>query len=165
MKSTPFDGLRRKGTSPTVEHMRSALILAAVGILVVLVALAGGPVLERNRRAWEIRGLREALDRARYSADSCKTALAQEQRAFLRFDRAVDSLRNVVDGFEDPGQGGVPQADYSEYLENFELYNTSVENWQRRADTLQLNEARCRALVEAHNRLGDSIRRWQEVHE
>ncbi len=142
--------------------MKRAMILAAAGALVVLAALAGGPVLERNRRAGEIRALRAALDQARFSADSCKNALAREERAFLRFHQSVDSLRGVVDAFEDPEQGGVPQSEYSEYLESFERYNTSVEDWQGRADTLQSMEARCRELVEAHNRLGDSIRRWQE---
>jgi hypothetical protein len=75
----------------------------------------------------------------------------------------VDSLRNVVDGYEDPDQGGVPQAEYPRYLESFELYNNSVEDWRARADTLQAMEARCRALVEAHNQLSDSIRQWQDA--
>jgi len=143
--------------------MKSLFLLVAVGALVVLVAVAGGPVLERNRRAGEIRALRTELDQARFSADSCKIALAREERSFRRFDQAVDSLRTVVDGFEDPDQGGVPQAEYSQYLESFELYNNSVEDWRSRADTLQAMEARCRSLVEAHNQLGDSIRRWQDA--
>ena len=68
-----------------------------------------------------------------------------------------------MEGFEDPEQGGVPYADYEAYLENFERYNDSVEVWQARADSLREKETACRALVEAHNLLGDSIRRRQEA--
>jgi len=138
------------------------LILLAAATAVLLAALLGGPVLERSRRSAEMEALRRALDQARYSADSCKLALTFQQEEFLQFDRMVDSLRTETDGFEDPDQGGVPQAEYQEYLENFEFYNSSVESWRQLADSLQASEATCRAIVEAHNHLGDSIRRSQE---
>jgi hypothetical protein len=96
------------------------------------------------------------------AADSCRTVLGWEQEGFLDFNRVVDSLRANMERFEDPEQGGVPQEIYSEYLESFERYNDSVDVWQERADTLQAKEDRCRALVEAHNQLSDSIRRVQE---
>lgn len=142
--------------------MRALLVFLLAGGLVVGAALIGGPVLERNRWAGEMRQLRLQLNEARWAADSCKAALAREEEGFRAYDRVVDSLRNVVEGFEDPQQGGVPQADYDTYMEQFELYNRSVEEWRTRADRLQENEARCRALIEAHNALGDSIRRRQE---
>jgi hypothetical protein len=142
--------------------MRSVLLLIVAGVLVVLGALAGGPILERHRRTGEMRALRTALDQARHSADSCKIALVREEAAFLRFDRGVDSLRNVVDSFEDSDQGGVPQAEYRDYLEKFDQYNDLVEDWQLHADSLQAREARCRALVAAHNSLADSINTLRE---
>jgi len=139
------------------------LIFGVVSLaLVILAGLAGSPILERNRRRAEIRTLRATLDEARSSADSCKTVLALDQEDFLRFDEAVDSLRTEVADYEDPDQGGVPQAAYQEYLRTFERYNGSVDTWQQRADSLQASEARCRTLVEAHNHLGDSIRRLRE---
>lgn len=138
-------------------------MLLAAGSLVFFAALASGPVLERNRRAGQIQTLRMALDQARYTADSCKVSLAREERDFRLFDEVVDSLRAATDGFEDADQGGVPQEEYEEYLEAFDLYNTSVEAWQARADSLQANDARCRLLIEAHNELGDSIRRIQDA--
>jgi hypothetical protein len=142
--------------------MKSLIVLVAVAALVIIAALAGSPILERNRRAGEIQELRSALDRSRMSADSCKLALAMEQEEFLQFDRRVNSLRTEMKSYEDPEQGGVPQETYTEYLQSFEAYNNAVEDWQTRADTLQARDARCRALVEAHNALGDSIRRIQE---
>ena len=109
-----------------------------------------------------MRALRSQLEAARTSSLSCRSALDREEDSFLRFDRRVDSLRTVVDGYEDQEQGGVPQAQYQEYLEHFDLYNSSVEEWRVRADSLQAVEARCRELIQAYNRLGDSIRILQE---
>jgi hypothetical protein len=90
------------------------------------------------------------------------TALAWEERGFRRFDRMVDSLRIRMESYEDPDRGGVPQAEYEAYLRSFERYNDSVAVWQDRADSLRAKEAACRALIEDHNLLGDSIRRRQE---
>jgi hypothetical protein len=144
--------------------MKGLMILAAAIVLVLLAALAGGPILERNRRAGELRSLRAELGESRFSADSCRTALARREEDFRRFDREIDSLRSVVDGYEDPEKGGVPQDDYQAYLERFEEYNDSVKEWQDRADSLQAHETRCRAIIEAHNRLGDSISSLQESY-
>lgn len=143
--------------------MKGLLLLLAAGSLVIFAAIAAGPVLERNRRSGQIQTLRAALDQARYSADSCKVSLSREERDFRLFDEVVDSLRSITDGYEDPQQGGVPQEEYEEYMETFDLYNTSVEAWQARADSLQANDAMCRLLIEAHNEMGDSIRRIQEA--
>ncbi len=139
------------------------LVLVVTGLSLIIVAsIAGGSILERNRRAAEQKALRVALDRARVSADSCKNTLAYENREFLRFDRMVDSLRTAVEDFEDPEQGGVPQAVYEEYLRTFAAYNDAVKAWEARADSLQASEVQCRTFVEAHNQLADSIRQLQE---
>jgi len=140
---------------------RVLFVIGALGVL-ILAGLAGGSILERNRRVAEMQALRTALDQARFAADSCKMALSWEEQGFLAFDRRIDSLRAEMEGYEDPERGGVPQADYRAYLESFELYNDSVEVWQSRADSLRAMEAACRALVKAHNELGDSIRHKQE---
>ena len=139
-----------------------AFVLGTLAIVVVA-GVAGGHILERNRLIAEMQALRTALDGTRFAADSCKTALSWEQDGFLAFDRRVDSLRTRMESFQDPGRGGVPQEQYQEYLESFEVYNDSVEVWQVRADGLRDKESACRALVEAHNILGDSIRRRQEA--
>jgi hypothetical protein len=142
--------------------MRAILLLAAAASLVIVVALAGGPILDRNRRAAEVEGLRVRLESARMSADSCILTLNWDQEDFQRFNDVVDSLRGEVEGYEDPAQGGVPEEVYTDYLGVFEQYNDSVEVWQVRAVTLQARDARCRTLVESHNRLRDSIRASQE---
>ena len=141
---------------------RVAVVLGALA-LVILAGLAGGNVLERNREIAEMRALRGALDESRFAADSCKMALTWEQERFLSFDQRVDSLRTRMESYQDPDQGGVPQEEYQEYLESFEVYNDSVDVWQSRADRLREQESACRALVEAHNFLGDSIRHRQET--
>lgn len=142
--------------------MRNLILLLIAVALVVAAALAGAPILERHRRVSEMQALWAALDQARYAADSCKVALSREEEIFVRFDRSVDSLRNAVESYEDPAQGGVPEAKYREYLESFDRYNDLVDDWQIRADSLQVNEVRCRALVETHNSLADSIQTIRE---
>jgi hypothetical protein len=142
--------------------MKGIILLIAGASLVILAALAGGPILERHQRAGEIQVLRTSLDLSRMSADSCRMVLSWEQDEFLRFNGVVDSLRTEMENYQDPEQGGVPEEVYSEYLVTFELYNDSVGVWQDRADSLQAKEVRCRGLVEAHNHLSDSIRAVQE---
>jgi len=142
--------------------MKGTLLLLGAALLVLVAALLGGPILQRNQRAGEMRALRAQLDRARMATVSCRSLLASEEDAFLEFDRAVDSLRGAVQDFEDPDRGGVPQEKYEDYMESFDLYNSSVEEWRLRADSLQALETRCRDLIEAYNRLGDSIRSIQE---
>lgn len=137
------------------------MILVALVVL-ISAGLAGGTILERNRQIREMKLLRQRLENARFSVDSCRVALAREEQAFLRFDRVVDSLRNRLEDYEDPSLGGVPQDEYEAYLQAFESYNDSIPVWQARADSLQASEAVCRSLVERHNALSDSIRRIRE---
>jgi hypothetical protein len=139
-----------------------AIILVALSLIIVA-GVAGGRVLERNREIAEMQALRASLSDSRFAADSCKAALSWEQEGFLAFDRMVDSLRTRMESYQDPERGGVPQEEYQEYLESFELYNDSVGVWQLRADGLREKESACRVLVEAHNFLSDSIRRRQEA--
>lgn len=139
--------------------MRRTLMAVVALAALITAGLAGGPILERNRFDKEISLLQGALHHARFSVDSCKMSLAQEEQRFLFFDEAVDSLHARVRSFEDPSQGGVPEALYPEYLEVFDRYNDSVAVWDARAGALQASEASCRGLVEKHNALGDSLRR------
>lgn len=131
--------------------------------IVIIAGVAGGSILERNRFNREMELLREDLLHARFSVDSCKMYLAQEEQRFLMFDEFVDSLHTQLRSFEDPSQGGVPEAQYPEYLKVFDRYNDSVAVWEGRADALQASEAVCREIVEGHNALGDSIRRRLEM--
>jgi hypothetical protein len=130
-----------------------------VGVIAGIAAVFAWTTFANQRRVVaEIEGLRARLFAARAAADSCRTALAVEQQDFLAFDAEVDSLRGEVRSYEDPDAGGVPQAQYDEYLERFEGYNDSVAAWQDRADQLRATEARCRELVDTHNAIGDSLR-------
>ena len=143
--------------------MRTLLLILAALALVTAAALLGGPLLERNRRMAEIQALRAQREVARYAVDSCRNALGLEEARFLRFNRTVDSLREAVRGFEDPDRGGVPQPQYEAYMESFHAYNDSVELWEARADTLKAHEAACRALVDGHNLLTDSLVRLRDA--
>ena len=142
--------------------MKRILILAFAIALAVLAAFAARAVGERDRQVDELEALGLALEQARAAVDSCGAALALERDEFLRFDQRVDSLRAITDGYVDPEQGGVPEAQYDDYLVTFETYNDSVDAWQPRADSLRAREARCRALIEYYNELGDSIQKRRD---
>ena len=141
---------------------RILLTLAALALVIGIYASGQQRIHHGQQPAAEMQALRASLSEARFSADSCKAALAWEEQGFQRFDRLVDSLRAEVESYEDPTRGGVPYEEYDAYMESFTLYNDSVDVWQGRVDSLQIKEAACRALVEAHNNLGDSIRRRRE---
>ena len=81
--------------------------------------------------------------------------LDREERRELQ--TLTDDLRGAR-AFEDPEQGGVPEAVYRQYLSVFSAYNDSVAVWQDRADALRESEERCRDLAQLHNTLGDSLR-------
>ena len=140
-------------------------ILMGLGALAVIVTagLAGGSILEQNRFNREMELLRGGLQDARFSVDSCKLAVAQEEYRFRLFDEFVDSLHSELREMEDPSQGGVPQARYPEYLEIFERYNDSVAVWEARSEALRTRDGACRELVVGHNALGDSLRQRLEM--
>ena len=143
--------------STNARWMRG-LVLSSAGVLILL--LAGWGVRRHLTRQAEIDALEDATARlqdAHDRADSCAITLGWEQERFLHFDSVVDSLRLAVRNFEDADGGGVPEAEYPEYLAVFDAYNDSVAVWQTRADAVQAAEATCRAFAEAHNALRDSI--------
>jgi len=130
------------------------LALAVVGS----VAASIWTLVERNRTQREMMALRDRVVRARISADSCTNVLAYDQMLFRRFDQVVDSLRGEVRVLEELDPRGVPRERYDEYMERFSGYNDSVTVWEVRAEALRTSDATCRALIEAHNALSDSVR-------
>ena len=135
-------------------------ILLGLLALAVVASLAGSiwTLVGRNRTRQEIMDLRERVARARISADSCTNVLAYDQMLFQQFDRVVDSLRAEVRVLEELDPRGVPEARYDEYMERFRGYNDSVAAWERRAEGLRTSDVACRALIEEHNALSDSVR-------
>lgn len=134
---------------------RVLLALALAGLSVWL-----GVVLVRERnRAREFARLQGDVRQARSTAESCRQELGVREAAFRRLDLRVDSLRQVVDRFEAMDPRGVPQPEYEAYLEVVARYNGAVEAWERRADALREAEGACRAAVEQHNLLADSLGR------
>ncbi|MDT8342453.1 MAG: hypothetical protein RQ751_13150 [Longimicrobiales bacterium] len=130
--------------------------------LIGLYATLGARAWLRNQRTLEaIEALRLEVHEARTAADSCTADLALAESDLRGTDAAADSLRGAVERAEDtlPGGGrGVPAAEYEAYLEAFERYNDTVREWEARARELREHEERCRALIERHNALTDSLR-------
>jgi hypothetical protein len=135
-------------------------LLLGLLALAVVASLAGSiwTLVDRNRTREEIADLRDRVARARISADSCTNVLAYDQMLFRQFDQVVDSLRGEVRALEELDPRGVPEERYDEYMERFRGYNDSVAAWERRAEGLRTSDAACRALIERHNALSDSVR-------
>lgn len=146
---------------PASPVARAALLLAAAAI-VVLGYVGGGGFLERRAQAAELERLRDGLGRLRAASEECQIAVQREERAFEEYRAEVDSLRQEIRDFESLDDRGVPAEQYEEYLEAFDDYNESVPLWEERADSLRARSEACRALVERHNTLADSLRTFIE---
>jgi len=130
--------------------------LIATSTLVVLV-VGMRRFVEQRRLNDEINRLRDDLYRARVSADRCQNSLTGSEAALQTLTASIDSLRSRVDSFEALGGGNVPARVYDDYLAVFEAYNDSVASWEIRSERLLTAESSCRAVIEEHNALSDSI--------
>lgn len=134
--------------------MASAVLAGAIIVVAGMINIADNL---RTRR--EIEGLRGEIFQSRLAADSCSGSLMLQESRFRDFGAHVDSLREDVRDFEALDPRGVPEEQYEAYLERFNAYNDSVQAWDARVEVLRENEMACRALVERHNQLTDSLRR------
>lgn len=131
-------------------------LLSVLGLAVVVAGVLN--ILDNQRTHREIEGLRRGIAMARAAADSCAGSLDYQEERFRAFGAHVDSLRAEVRDFEALDPRGVPEARYEEYMARFRAYNDSVAAWDARAEGLRRAQASCRALVERHNALSDSLR-------
>jgi hypothetical protein len=131
-------------------------VALAASSLAVLVQ-GGSRFMDQRNTAAEITRLREDLYRARVTSDRCRNSLAVSEASLQGLTATIDSLRSRVDSFEALGGGSVPTDRYGEYLSVFDSYNDSVAVWEVRSERLLTAEASCRAVIEEHNGLRDSI--------
>lgn len=133
--------------------------LASLGALVVggLIFLSVVRAVERKQTSDEITRIRDLLYQARVSADRCRGSLQTSEASLINLGLTIDSLRNRVDSFEAMDGRGVPAERYPEYLDIFDSYNDSVAVWEGRENRLRTTESACRATIEEHNALSDSL--------
>ncbi|HET9947362.1 MAG TPA: hypothetical protein VFQ22_00420 [Longimicrobiales bacterium] len=136
---------------------RLVLALVLGGSALVVLVLGLDRLAERRRFMGEIERLREELYRARVGADRCRSSLTTSEAALHDLTATIDSMRSRVDSFETLGDGKVPAERYEEYLELFDSYNDSVASWEIRSQRLREAEASCRAVIERHNAIRDTI--------
>ena len=137
--------------------MRNGLAVVTVIVAGTLVFLSVDKVLERQRTEDQINALREEIYRSRVASDRCRGSLQTSQAALLELGVAIDSLKRVVDGYETVPGRGVPAQNYDAYMDVFDEYNDSVGVWEGREDRLRTAETACRATIEGHNALTDSL--------
>ncbi|NIV52413.1 MAG: hypothetical protein GWN53_11110 [Gammaproteobacteria bacterium] len=109
-----------------------------------------------------LRALRRELRVQRAAADSCLEALRLEESALRSTDEKFDSLRAVIEGYEELDPRGVPADSYDAYIDAFNAYNEAIPAREEAGETLQVNWAACREIVAMHNQLADSARALAE---
>ena len=132
------------------------------GIVLVVLGFGVRAHFETQSRIRYVEGLRGEMREVRADVEACLVDRDRARSIFDQTDRAVDSLRAVVDDAEIPlpeGGRGVEQERYPAYLGSVEAYNLSVRDWEEAAADLQDVDARCRIVAEAHNVLVDSLSR------
>lgn len=139
--------------SPT---LRTGLLSVLALLFGVAVIFGIRRIVERQQTVAEINRLREDLYRNRLAADRCRGSLQTSEAALRALRTTIDSLRVEVGDYE-TASGQVPQALYEEYLGVFEEYNDSVQVWEGRERRLRSAEASCRATIERHNALSDTL--------
>ncbi|MBT8487331.1 MAG: hypothetical protein KJO65_00760 [Gemmatimonadetes bacterium] len=139
--------------SPVVRTILLSIFALVLGGLVIIGIQR---IVERQQTLEEINRLREDLYRTRLTADRCRGALQTSETALRSLRTTIDSLRVEVSDYE-TASGQVPQSLYEEYLVVFEEYNDSVQVWEGRERRLRSSEASCRATIERHNALSDTL--------
>lgn len=138
------------------------VILGGLAVLALVYLFFGVRAWMRNQRTLEeIERVRSAVLAARAEADACTSRLALDESVFQRTNATVDSLRAVVNDAEEPlpeGGRGVDAREYEAYMESFDAYNRTVEDWEAQAEGLRARQAECTELIEYHNRMADSLR-------
>jgi hypothetical protein len=117
-----------------------------------------GRRVERQRIVTEINRLQGALSRARVDSDWCQNGLAVREASLRKLGLTIDSMRSGVDDFEAMDSRGVPEPGFQEYLDLFDRYNDSVAEWDVREGRLRESELTCRATIEGHNTIADSLK-------
>jgi len=140
------------------KKLRNALPVLLSLSAAALLFLGIDRLLERQRITTEVNRLRGDLFQARAASERCRGALENSETGLRAFDQVIAQLRAEVDSFEALDPRGVPEDRYQEYMVSFENYNDSVAAWEARAGRLRTSEAACRATIERHNALSDTLR-------
>lgn len=104
----------------------------------------------------QLRALRSQLGAVRAAADSCRTALDEEESRLRASDARFDTLKSMIDYYEGLDPRGVPADSYDIYMAVFNEFNEAIPDREAAGDTLRAHEQACHALIESHNVIADS---------
>ena len=130
------------------------LVIAAIGF----VAIIATELLVPPSPEEQLRILRSALAQQRSAADSCGNALEREEAWLRDDDEQLDSLKTLIDHYENLDPRGVPADSYETYIEAFNTYNETIPKRTEAGETLQAHWQQCRDIAEHHNVIADSAR-------
>jgi hypothetical protein len=122
----------------------------------------------RNQRVLDqVEALGAEVQAARAAADGCVNDLAMAESLFRQTQADADSLKAQVEAAEQPlpgGGRGVDAQAYETYMADVGDYNAAVERWEAQGEEVEARDQECRALVERHNLLLDSLRALMAEH-
>ncbi|HSG82503.1 MAG TPA: hypothetical protein VLC48_09650 [Gemmatimonadota bacterium] len=139
----------------TISFTIAGLMLAAIVLADLLM-----PVPPQQK----LRAMRQELVLRRAAADSCRSAIETEERRLQASDVRFDSLRSVIQRYEGLDPRGVPADSYEVYLDAFNAYNEGIPAREAAGEALQVNWDACIQIVEHHNQLADSARRFAQAN-
>ncbi len=126
--------------------------ISLVAILVMVLVDLIRPVPPTDR----LRSLRDTMAALRVAADSCRTALEEEEAALRMSDASLDSMRGRISFYESLDPRGVPADSYEAYIRTFNEYNARIPARAAAGDTLGAHFDSCREITERHNIVADS---------
>jgi len=136
-------------------------VLIGVGLLVLV---AGASAISRVTQASSnvaiAEELRGELREIRGQLELCRATQDRVELRFQTLTQDTERLREELDILEALDPRGVPAARYPEYMQRVEAFNEAVPEWERQAEELQAQSARCRQLAEFHNERADSLQRF-----
>ncbi len=128
------------------------LAISVIAFIIIVVVDYFRPIPPEVR----MQALRHQVSELRAAADSCRSALDDEEGQLRASDARFDSLKSLIEYYEGLNPRGVPADSYEVYLEIFTIYNEGIPEREAAGDTLEVHWEACRAITERHNQIADS---------
>ena len=128
------------------------LAISVIAFIIIVVADYFRPIPPEVR----MQALRHQVSELRAAADSCRSALEDEEARLRDSDARFDSLKSQIEYYEGLVPRGVPADSYDVYIEIFNDYNEGIPEREAAGERLEVNWEACRAITERHNQIADS---------
>jgi len=105
-----------------------------------------------------VEDMRERLRERRFAVNSCLSEMGADELAVEIRLADTESLRSRITALESLDPRGVPADSFPLYSELVDRFNAAVAAWDTLGTEARSSRDECRAFVQAHNSLSDSLR-------